>query len=135
MFGHWAVLITSWFLNKNSISLEDRMILTNCVLDKLAALPLRDIIKRNSENILTINGQEVDFEHASKLRESARSALNNYSLDLVYQQVAFNAVEISTFKAESNEQCFFGKSAIWWGQEQKRMLRELAQIDKEELDL
>lgn len=125
-----AVKLTGWLL-KRDLSLEDRNALIIHILDSLAALPLRDIIKFDTDGSLTVNDRPLTFEQARSLRESARAALNNQALKLVHDAVLFKAIALGVHTVEKTEQMVFGRAAIWWGQQQDRIIRLLAQEDSE----
>lgn len=103
--------------------------LTVSILKELGALPLRDMIITNQEGILLVNGRPLDLESARLLRESASATLNSKAFAFVREQVLFNAVKTGVHKAETPLQMLFAKAAIWWGQEEDRILRTLAQAD------
>lgn len=127
MFSRIAARFASYLLNKSNLSLEDRNLLTVCLLDKLAALPLRDMIITNEEGKLIVNGRPLTVEACSKLRESARAALDSYALNLIREQVAFTAITDGINKAVNIEQMYFSKAAIWVQEQEIIWLKRLAQ--------
>lgn len=114
-------------LKSVDLSIEDRSLLTACVLETLAALPLHDIIKVDTDGTLMVNGEYVELEQAKKLRESARVALGNYAFNFIRDQVTFEGIKTGFLQADSEKQSFFGKAAIWWGQQEIKFLMLLAQ--------
>lgn len=106
--------------------MKDRHLLINAILDKLAALPLRDIIYVNEDGLLVINEKIVDVEETKLLRESAKVALSNKSLNLVRSQVLYQAYTFGVNSSTNFEQLYFGKAAVWWGQEEDKKLKLLA---------
>lgn len=114
------------FLLKQNLSPELRMSLTTTILENLHALPFRDIILVNEKNILLVNGRQLDLEQTIQLRESARGALQSVALNLINDQVLFNAVTLGVHKVERPEQMMFSRAAIWWGQQQHSLLKLLA---------
>lgn len=129
-----VVSLVVWLLNKSNLKLEDRTKLSTCVLDKLFALPFRDIII-TSEGTLKINGRTPTMEEMRILQEQAKAALNNQTLKLIWDEVAFTAVKIGIHSAITNDQVYFAKSALWWGQQEQSLLSRLAGVEKEELVL
>lgn len=126
MWGRFLVRTTIKLLNNTALSLADRSLLSTAILRKLGALPTGDIITVNESNEILVNGVLLEFESARALREGARAALNNQALRIVRQQVAFNAIKIGVHKAESDSQLYFGRAALWWGQQQDDLLMTLA---------
>ena len=129
MFGRIATKLSVLLLKYSRISIEDRIILTASVLDKLQALPLRDIIKFNEEGILLVNGRTLTSEGKAMLREGAKTLLNNATRKMIHEQVAFAAISIGVHNGQTPEQLMFARSAIWYGQQEDILLRKLAQID------
>lgn len=119
-------------LGRADLSIEDRALLTTAVLDKLVALPIRDIITVDEKKSIFVNGKPLDFEQAVQLRESARGALANHAMRLVRQQVLYAAVVAGVHKVESPAQMFFSRAAIWFGKEEEALLRMLAGEDSQD---
>lgn len=115
-------------LKRADLSIEDRSLLTSCILDSLVALPIRDIISTDEVGSLTVRGKVVELALAKKLRDSARVALENSALALIHEQVTFIAITTGFIKADSEKQSLFGKAAIWYGQEEVKLLTSLAQL-------
>lgn len=133
MFGNIAVKLVMHFLRKTDLSVENRSVLTTCLLDKLAALPLSDMIKTDGQNLI-VNGRIMNAETVRRLRESARAAQANIALRFVHEQVLYAAVVHGVHKLEKTEQSFFSRAAIWWGQQEKQNLAVLAGVEESELD-
>lgn len=133
MLGSIATQLAVWLL-KASLSKENRMKLTNAVLTKLGAIQSSDVLGWDGQGVLHIQGRKVEMEQARVLRESAKVLLNSPARKLVRDHVAFKAVTIGVQKAELPEQMMFGKSALWWGDEEDKILMTLAGTG-EELDL
>jgi hypothetical protein len=121
-----ATKLACFLLRRTNLSVENRSLLTACLLDRLGALPFRDIIQRN-ENEMLVNGVPLDYETARALNESAKAALNNSALKVVWDSVAFLAVNNGIHKAETERQIFWARAALWWGQQERTILEELAQ--------
>lgn len=127
MFRKLAVKLTSKLLSLNDLALEDRVLLTSLLLDKLAAIPLGDIISYDKKGTLLVNNRPLTLEQASALRESAKGMLNNYAFRLVSKQTTYEAYVMGINKANSLNDLFFSKSAIWYGQQVQQLLKTLAQ--------
>ena len=132
MWHDLATKLAVWLLRKSDLSVENRSILTSSVLKELVAAPLCDIITKDNDGVLVIDGKKVDFEQARKLRESARAALNNYALQHIQRQVMFRAITTGFHHADNERQAFFGKAAIWWFERELEYLHILAQTITDE---
>lgn len=120
------VSLVLWFLKRSRISLEQKGILLNGILDKLAMLPLRDIIQINQEGMLVVNEVIVDRDKASSLRDSAKSVLLNEANTLVDNQVLFEAFNFGINSSVNFEQIYSAKMAVWWGKQRYKHLTLLA---------
>lgn len=119
------------FVLKLNLSVEGRNRITVHLLDTLHALPLGDIIAENEDGFLTINGRTLDMEKARQLQIAADAALRNQSLSLIREQVKYEASIGAAVKATSVIDLLFYRAALWWGQEEEKYLRILAQKEKE----
>lgn len=120
------VTITTYLLRAVRLSDRDRLKLTNVVLDKLSAKPLRDIIYVNDDGELVIQGKSVDREKTIMLRESAKMALSNQALTLIREQVLYQAYVTAAHSAKSESDLIFGKAAIWYGKMEDDKLKLIA---------
>ncbi|HEY9826357.1 MAG TPA: hypothetical protein V6D19_12990 [Stenomitos sp.] len=119
------IKLVIFLLTRAKISNENRLSLTNAVLDKLGALPVRDAIRQDETGALLVNDRPVDLETAKLLRESARGALNSMALKVVREQVEFAAITVGVHQATDPWAMIFGKSAIWYHQQQEKYLKIL----------
>lgn len=123
------VQFIAWMLSKSRISVRDRIVLTNAILDKLAVVQSGDILTVDSSGKLAIDGRPIEFEFARMLSESARAMLQSTARTVVRKQVEYIAVTHGIHKAETPEQMLFAKAAIWYGQEEDKLYRLLAGED------
>ncbi len=113
-------------LLKKQLSLKNKTILITSVLDRLQTLPLRDIIVVSDVGSLVINGKELDIEEMKIIRESARALQDNRVFGLIQDQVLHQALAFGLNSAVNLEMLYTSKSAVWWGQEENRLLKLLA---------
>lgn len=123
------VRFVAWLLSRSRVSVRDRIVLTNAILDKLAVVQSGDILTVESSGRLAINGQQLEYEYARMLSESARAMLTSTARNVVRKQVEYVAVTHGIHKAETPEQMLFAKAAIWYGQEEDKIYRLLAGED------
>lgn len=131
----WQRLLVSLvlkLLRHSALSLAERSRLSTGILNKLGALPTGDIITVNESNEILVNGVLLEYERARALREGARAALNNVALRIVRQQVAYNAIKTGIHKAETESQLYFGRAALYYGQQEEDLLLLLAGVTPEE---
>lgn len=131
MWSHMAVWLASKLLTRASLTVPQRNLLTAVVLDKLGALPFKDILTVTGSGQILIQGRSLDIEKVRQLQEAAKSALRNQALLLIREQVAYTAVTHGVHKAEDEKQILFARAALWWGQQELHMLKLLAQEEQE----
>lgn len=129
------IKLVLFLLKHKKVSMADRHKLLNGVLDKLAALPVHDIIQVSESGSLIVNGKVLSVEELGLLRESAKNALQSRALGLVQDQVLFTAFTFGINTSTNFDQIYFSKAAIWWGQQQHKLLKLLANVNDEERDL
>lgn len=135
MFSKFITKLAIFALNRADISIYDRSKLTNCILNSLAALPLRDIISIDKEGKLLVNGRRLELEEARKLRESARGALNSYARQFVQGQLLHEAIKIALHTSVKIEDTMFGKAAVWMLEQEEIFFRLLAQVGDDEREI
>jgi hypothetical protein len=102
-------------LNKSDLSAVDRSLLISAVLNKVAAIPLRDIIVLNEQGTLFVNGREVKDAELMSLRESADSLLHNKAFRLIREQAVYATFVQAAHRSGNIEELIFGKAALFWG--------------------
>lgn len=130
MFNKIALKLVNYLLNKD-LSIEQRNFLTNVILDNLDALPIRGIIEANDAGEILINGGSLDIEKVKQVREAARIADDSPVLKLIREQVTYTAIVNGINKATTPENMNFYKAAVWFGQEEDRIIKLLAQRTEE----
>lgn len=122
-----VVKVVCWLLTKN-LSVTDRMTLTNTILDRLGALPFSAIIKVSETGEVTVKGRPLDIEKYASLQQSAKAALENEAINLMWEANAFEAVEQGVHQGMNEYQILFAKTSLWNGQQDRKFLKELAGI-------
>lgn len=115
------------FLLKLPLSLHDRAILVTKILDRLGALPFTAPIRIAETGGILLYGEPLtDVEKIKMIQESAKAALNNPAVRLMWDHIAYLAVEHGVHKAENELQVLWGRTALWNGQQERLLLNELA---------
>jgi hypothetical protein len=122
-----ALWCVKWMLRRR-LSLETRNALIIHILDNLGALPLHASII-SSDGQMLVGGKPLEVEQARLLRDQATRVLENKAFELIREQVAFAAVAMGVHKAETPEQMYFARAALWWGQQEEEILKLLAYGD------
>lgn len=126
----WIVWILALLLRNKRLSIAERNILSTAILERLEALPLRDIIEPSDEGIL-INGKPLNIEKARVLREAADAAIENQAFNYIGEQVRYMATERLIQKVTAPEDLYFYRAAIWFSEQMKAHLQILAQRSPE----
>jgi len=114
-----------WLLARKTLSSQDRVLLTNKILDTIHALPTHAIITEDKGKLF-IGGTALDGERSLVMREGAQAALVNPALKVIHEQVLYQAVTLGVHQALTPDQMNFAKAAIWWGEEELKLLKLLA---------
>lgn len=116
-----------WLLKHKKLSTKDRQLLTNQALTSIGALPTHAILTRDG-NKLFIRGVPLDDERKYILRDAAEHALHNPAMRAIHEEVLYQAISLGVHQAHTPEAMQFAKAAIWWGQEQDKLLKTLAEL-------
>lgn len=127
MFGNIITYLVIKLLNYPQLSSENRLKLTSRLLDRLSYIPSEDIIATDELGKLTINGKPLTMESAIVLKASAKAVLDSKAWKIVNEQVTFLAVSHGVHKGDSTEKLLWSRIAIWWGQQQEKLFKALAQ--------
>lgn len=117
-----------WLLKKilGGATAEMRAYLLSTALEEIGAFPAHAIIAVDADGSIRVNGNQLDFEMAIALRDSARSALSSPARRLVREQVAFAAIAHGIHQGTTTEALVFSKAALWWGEREDEFYRILA---------
>lgn len=113
-------------LKDKDLTMTERTLLVGFVLDKLEALPLREMIGNSSEGIL-VNGRLLDVDGLRVLRDAAKTALDNKALNFIAEQVVWIAIQRGIHNADTPDKLYFYRAAIWFSEQMKAHLQILAQ--------
>ena len=134
MLKKFAIKLVQFLLERGNLSFEDSSALIGTVLEKTGALPYKDIIEYGKDGSLIVGGKPLTLEQAKYLRDSAIAAINNQAINLTMERITYLSVLEGVHKAETIPQLYWGKVGIWWGQNIKKTLQELAQEGNSGLD-
>lgn len=118
--------IVSALLGKSSLTLAQRNKLETEILDTLEALPLKEVFSITENGEMTVRGKVIEYDKAIRLREYANSALDNQLLNLIREQVAYEAIAGGIHKCITPEDLYFYRAALWWGQRELAHLKSIA---------
>lgn len=134
MWGDIVTKLVIFVFKHKRLSIENHALLTTCLLYKVGALPIHEIISTDEQGRIVVNGKVVNRETDRALRESAQAAIRNFALNFVHEQVLYAAVAHGVNKLEKIEQSYFSRAAIWYGQMEKDILTGLAGVEQSEPD-
>lgn len=120
------VTIAVQLLKNASLTIEERLLLTAALLDKLGAIPTRARIAADATGRILIDGQAMSVEKATRLRSSARSLLKNFARNFVQNTIEFMAVKEAIHNNTSSEQALFAKAIFWQHHEEQELYLALA---------
>lgn len=122
------VRIVIWLLKHKNLSLEDGAALTKEIVNVFEGAPIRDIITQDEMGVIYFDGKPLgSVEKAYALRDAARAALDNQALKLVWEQTLYTCFKTGVSEGDSVAKIMFSKTAIWNGENERNLLRILAQ--------
>lgn len=127
MFRNIVAKIVIWLMDNSNFSIEDRMLCTTALLNKLNAIPACDIVNVDDSGRIFVNGKPVDSDKITQIRQQAEDLLDNPLRQLVREEVSFRAVKIGVHKANDLKEIFFAKAAIFQAQQEDEIYERLAQ--------
>ena len=127
MLGNIITKIVIWLVHNAKFSTENRIACTNVLLEKLKAIPSRDIVNVVAGGQVYINGKAIDAGKMSQLKRQAQTLLDDPLRQLVREEVSYRAVKLGVHKANNLEEIFFSKAAIYQAQEEDTIYEQLAQ--------
>jgi hypothetical protein len=122
----WIVKWALGVIQRSDLTIAERTACIGAVLEKLEALPLKDIVSSSEDGVL-INNKPVDIDKLRVLRESAIQALDNQAFNLIGEQVVWIAIQRGIHNADTPEKLYFYRAAIWFSEQVKAHLQVLAQ--------
>ena len=123
-----AYRLLKWLLARD-LTLQERNLFTNLILDKVDAAPLYAILQTEDDGSIIVNGSPIDMEMAHVLHAAANSALDNKAEKLIKEQVLWLAIVNGFHNGDSPEKLHFFRAAIWWEQQREKILHLLSARD------
>jgi hypothetical protein len=114
-----------WLLGTRLLTGKTREHVVNHLLTKIGAFPTHAIITVD-EGKLFIRGVPVEGERAYVLRHGAQIALDNIALRAVHEEVLYKAISQGIHLSQNFEHVQFAKAAVWYGQQERELLKLLA---------
>lgn len=107
--------------NKEDLSLEDRIALTNTILSTLSVLPINDAIEISPEGV-KIRGRKLNTEEFINFTESCKALKDNKARQIINEQIKFLAINMGVHQSVSLETMMFAKAALWMVQNENELL-------------
>jgi hypothetical protein len=119
-------------VRKTKTSAEQRALILNFLLEKINALPLKDIISYNNDKTIQVAGKSLTPEQAIMLRESAIALKNSWFYRVMKEQIAFEATKMGINNSLDMGGVLFAKAAIWIQQQEINLIKDLTEINIKE---
>ncbi len=114
-------------LGESDLSQEDRIALMTCILDKIQALPIQDIVTFDEQGTILLQGKKLEPDQAIIFRESAVALKDSFARKVINEQVTFEAIKLGVHISLNTDQVMFAKAALWIIQEEKRLLTQITE--------
>lgn len=120
MFTRIVVRLVVWLLDKANLTIDQRNLLTGKLLDTMgSSTPLRDIIRIDEEGTLLVKGSPLTPYEARQYLEGAKSALNNATLQLIWDQIRYECFKGGVSNGAKPEDILFYRTALWNGERER----------------
>lgn len=126
MIGKLFAWLTVLALRSKRLSGEDKIRVTTALLDNVRAVPIRSVIRFDTDGRLIVNDKPVSIEHIVPFVEGCQSLRDSVQRKLIRDQILYKANEIGLHDGLTTEMIMFAKAAIWVVQEEDRLIEELA---------
>lgn len=133
MIGNLLIKIIIWLLNNSKISIENRILLTNQIINKLETFPLKEIITFRADGTILVNERSLTLEASRKFREDATFLYNSTLRKIVSEAVSFKAISMAVHNGDTPEKMFFGRAAMWFLQQEEEFYKLLAKDEEEDV--
>lgn len=114
-------------LRKANLSIEDRSALVSCILEKVDALPIGDVLSIEGDYI-SVNGKQMDQEQVIHFREACANLKDNFARKVLSEQIRYKAIEQGIMKSTSTDTLMFSKAALWCLNEYEILLAKITNI-------
>lgn len=119
------VRLALWLLRSKRLSVKDKTLVVNTLLEGIKAIPLRSLITQSENGTILVQGRPLAADELIGLRESAVSAVHSKARQLVQNQVRFAAIDKGYLKSYNQDDALFYKAALWFAQEENALLEWL----------
>lgn len=127
MWNRFLTHLVVRMLKNSRLSYENRSVLISGILSELNSFPIGAILSEDGQGGILLKGEPLKVEDAVNLREGAKALLHSNVRQLIRDQVAFQAIAIGIHTGDTPERVYFSKVALWWGLEEEKLVRLLAQ--------
>lgn len=114
-----------FLLQRATLSLQDKTLLTAALLEKLYALPVKDMIVFEADGTMQIKGRKVEMQDAILLKQGAKALRDNFTRRVLREQMAFEAINLGVHKGLTPEMIMFSKAILYTMQEEDKLLQKL----------
>lgn len=110
---------------------KNRALILNYLLENVQALPFKDIIEYDLDGTIKIGGNHLTPEQVVRFKSSADSLKNNWTYQVIKEQMAFEAIKIGIHSSNTTEQLLFAKAVLWIQQREIELIKKLSgEIDE-----
>lgn len=113
-----------YLLKHRTLKLEDKMRVTNALLQNIDSLPITDVITYK-DGVVTIGGKKLDFEQAQNIIVSARALEDNLFRKIIREQVNYEAIKMGIHNGLSPDTILFAKAALWYNEQEQQVLNNI----------
>lgn len=125
MLNKLILNITLFVLRRSKLSDVHKNTLMSAILKNIQAIPIRDIIKFDTEGTMLINGRKLQPDQLISFVESCHGLKSSHARRLINEQLTYQAIKMGVYQATNTEQIMFAKAALWVIQEENALLASI----------
>ena len=116
------------YLDNNTLSQEERILVLNHMNKALNTFPLEDIITITKQGGILANGKEMTLEQLQSFKQSVDTLGDNGAFRMIADQILFKAIAVGVHTGLNTDQIMFSKTAIWFIQQFKEYIDSLKKL-------
>jgi hypothetical protein len=102
------------YLENNQLTQEEHLRLLGILNKQINAFPLETVVFINNQGATCANGRELTLEETVKFRQGISALRDNWSFQLLADQILFEAIKIGIHEGHTTERLMFSKSVIYF---------------------
>ena len=114
-----------WLLKQKKLSQKNRGLILNYLLERVEALPVKDILTYNLDGTVQVAGKDLTPEQLILLREGAIALEKNWTYRTIKEQLAYEAIKMGVHSALTVDMVLMSKAILWIQENEIALIKKL----------